>query len=266
MAPQCGESSVKVIGCALLRTGVSSVDGRPGGHCSRDGNNGTVVNESEQFLRRLQSAPRISAVFNPWWESDSETDIGPAAPKIRRRQLAAYFAVRLSRAKIALGAKRLCQHRPRLPAQAARCLAYHRSRIACQYLHRVTRSVRDGLRLSCDPGARRDRRLQPRDDARRASPERADVRPLDPNDAGATNSKPTSTTTSRLTSTRGGEPWGKDFLERSPPRRKSASFSQNIEYLIIFRARQASVSAPCRTRVLLCDYCILGNREQWNRE
>jgi hypothetical protein len=158
---------------------------------SRDGNNGTAVNESEQFLRRLQSASRISAVFNPWWESDSETDIGPAAPKIRRRQLAAYFAVRLGRAKIALGAKRLCQHRPRLPAQAARCLGYHRSRIACQYLHRVTRSVRDGLRLSCDPGARRDRRLQPRDDARRASPERADVRPLHPNDAGATNSKPT---------------------------------------------------------------------------
>src|SRR4029077_2664957 len=108
--------------------------------------------------------------------------------------------------------------------------AYHRSRIACQYLHRVTRSVRDGLRLSCDPGARRDRRLQPRDDARRASPERADVRPLHPNDAGATNSKPTSTTTSRLTSTRGGEPWGKDFLERLPPRRQRASFSQNIEY------------------------------------
>jgi nicotinamidase-related amidase len=60
---------------------------------SRDGNNGTAVNESEQFLRRLQSAPRFSAVFNPWCESDSETDIGPAAPKIRRRQLAAYFAI-----------------------------------------------------------------------------------------------------------------------------------------------------------------------------
>src|SRR4029077_19003822 len=106
--------------------------------------------------------------------------------------------------------------------------AYHRSRIACQYLHRVTRSVRDGLRLSCDPGARRDRRLQPRDDARRAPPERAGVRPLHPNDAGATNSKPTSTTTSRLTSTRGGEPWGKDFLERSPPGGREPVFRRRL--------------------------------------
>ena len=62
----------------------------------------TVVNESKQFLLRLKSAPRMSAVFNPWWESDTETDIGPSAPKIRRRQLAAYFAGRLGHAKIAL--------------------------------------------------------------------------------------------------------------------------------------------------------------------
>jgi Uracil DNA glycosylase superfamily len=60
------------------------------------------VNESEQFLRRLKSAPRNSAVFNPWWESDTATDIGPAAPKIRRRQLDAYLTGRLGRAKIAL--------------------------------------------------------------------------------------------------------------------------------------------------------------------
>ena len=89
--------------CALASHQLTGARAAP----SRDGNDGTVVNESEQFLRRLQSAPRISAVFNPWWESDSETDIGPAAPKIRRRQLAAYFAVRLGSAKIALGAKRL---------------------------------------------------------------------------------------------------------------------------------------------------------------
>jgi hypothetical protein len=63
---------------------------------------GTVVNESEQFIWRLKSAPRNRAVFNPWWESDTENDIGPAAPKIRRRQLAAYFAGRFGRAKIAL--------------------------------------------------------------------------------------------------------------------------------------------------------------------
>ena len=62
----------------------------------------TGVNESAQFIRRLKGAPRNSAVFNPWWESDTETDIGPAAPKMRRRQLAAYFAGRLGRAKIAL--------------------------------------------------------------------------------------------------------------------------------------------------------------------
>jgi hypothetical protein len=68
----------------------------------QDGNNSIVVNETEQFLRVLKSAPRNSAVFNPWWESDAETDIGPAAPKIRRRQLAAYLAGRLGRAKIVL--------------------------------------------------------------------------------------------------------------------------------------------------------------------
>jgi len=60
----------------------------------------------------------------------------------------------------------------------------HRSRAACQYLHRVNQSVRDGTRLSRDPGERRDRRLQPRDDACGASPERADLRPYHPDDAG----------------------------------------------------------------------------------
>ena len=64
MAPRCGKSSVKVIGCALLRTGVSSVDGRPGGHCSRDGNNGTVVNESEQFLSVGSRARPASARYS----------------------------------------------------------------------------------------------------------------------------------------------------------------------------------------------------------
>jgi hypothetical protein len=60
------------------------------------------MNESEKFIRRLKGAPRNSATFNPWWDSDTESDIGPAAPKIRRRQLAAYFAARVGRAKIVL--------------------------------------------------------------------------------------------------------------------------------------------------------------------
>jgi nicotinamidase-related amidase len=34
---------------------------------------------------------------------------------------------------------------------------------ACQYLHRVNQSVRDGTWVSCDPAARRDRRIQPRE-------------------------------------------------------------------------------------------------------
>ncbi len=42
-----------------------------------------------------------------------------------------------------LGAKWLRQYRPRLPAQAARRLPCHRSRAACQYLHRVNQSVRE---------------------------------------------------------------------------------------------------------------------------
>jgi hypothetical protein len=60
------------------------------------------MSEPHHFIRKLERAPCNGEVFNPWWETDIENDIEPGAPKIRRRQLAAYFAGRFGRAKIAL--------------------------------------------------------------------------------------------------------------------------------------------------------------------
>jgi uracil-DNA glycosylase len=53
------------------------------------------------LLRRLQSSPP-GAVFNPWWQVDADHDSGPQAPCIRRRQLSAYLAERVGRARLAL--------------------------------------------------------------------------------------------------------------------------------------------------------------------
>ena len=50
---------------------------------SKPGNN--LVSQQlaiERFLRLLRLSPR-GGVFNPWWQSDTENDIGPQAPGIR---------------------------------------------------------------------------------------------------------------------------------------------------------------------------------------
>jgi hypothetical protein len=56
-------------------------------------------------IERLLSLLRLSphgGVFNPWWQSDTENDIGPQAPGIRRHQLRAYLSERIGTAELAL--------------------------------------------------------------------------------------------------------------------------------------------------------------------
>jgi len=53
----------------------------------------------DKFLRLLKASPS-SAMFNPWWEVDSENDIGRLAPSIRRQQLSAYMQERLGHVKL----------------------------------------------------------------------------------------------------------------------------------------------------------------------
>jgi hypothetical protein len=55
----------------------------------------------EGFLTLLKKTPR-GAVFNPWWQVDTQNDVGPNAPAIRRKQLAAYLRKRLGKAKLAV--------------------------------------------------------------------------------------------------------------------------------------------------------------------
>jgi hypothetical protein len=53
------------------------------------------------FLRLLEDSPG-DGVFNPWWVTDLENDIGREAPLIRRRQLRAYLEERVGKARVAL--------------------------------------------------------------------------------------------------------------------------------------------------------------------
>lgn len=55
----------------------------------------------DKFLRLLKASPS-GAVFNPWWHTDEQNDIGPHCPAIRRRHLAVYFRERLSTARLAI--------------------------------------------------------------------------------------------------------------------------------------------------------------------
>ena len=55
----------------------------------------------ERLLRLLRLSP-CGAVFNPWRQSDTENDIGPRAPNIRRRQLRTYLSERIGTAELAL--------------------------------------------------------------------------------------------------------------------------------------------------------------------
>ncbi|HEV8554641.1 MAG TPA: uracil-DNA glycosylase [Casimicrobiaceae bacterium] len=53
------------------------------------------------FLRLLKKSPR-GAVFNPWWQVDTDNDIDRQAPRIRRQQLRAYLSERIDKARLAL--------------------------------------------------------------------------------------------------------------------------------------------------------------------
>jgi hypothetical protein len=60
----------------------------------------------ETFIGLLKKSPSF-AVFNPWWQVDTENDIGRNAAVIRRDQLRAYFRERLGKARLALVAEAL---------------------------------------------------------------------------------------------------------------------------------------------------------------
>jgi uracil-DNA glycosylase len=55
--------------------------------------------ELDNFVRLLKASPS-GELFNPWWQSDEENDIGRIAPIIRRQQLRAYLQERLGHAKL----------------------------------------------------------------------------------------------------------------------------------------------------------------------
>ncbi len=61
-----------------------------------------MQNPIDRFLTQLKNAPTGSAIFNPWYESDSEHDFYPDAPSIRRANLRHYLTERLDRARYLL--------------------------------------------------------------------------------------------------------------------------------------------------------------------
>jgi hypothetical protein len=54
------------------------------------------------LLKILIQSPDLANFFNPWADVDQQNDIGPAAPKIRKKQLTHYLQVRLKKAKFCL--------------------------------------------------------------------------------------------------------------------------------------------------------------------
>jgi hypothetical protein len=61
-----------------------------------------MFDDFSRLLKKLVGAPDFSNFFNPWAHIDWQHDIGPAAPKIREKQLTHYLQVRLKRAKFCL--------------------------------------------------------------------------------------------------------------------------------------------------------------------
>src|SRR5438045_624747 len=55
----------------------------------------------EKFAQLLKTSPS-GAVFNPWRQVDEKNDIGPQAPRIRRKQFRAYLCDRLGKARLAI--------------------------------------------------------------------------------------------------------------------------------------------------------------------
>jgi uracil-DNA glycosylase len=55
----------------------------------------------DAFLALLKRAPS-GPIFNPWWQKDAENDANPNAPRIRREQLHAFLAERITKARLVL--------------------------------------------------------------------------------------------------------------------------------------------------------------------
>jgi hypothetical protein len=59
------------------------------------------VESIERFVRLLKQSPP-GAVFNPWWEADTQNDIDRNAPVIRRKHLGAYLHKRLGKVQLVM--------------------------------------------------------------------------------------------------------------------------------------------------------------------
>jgi uracil-DNA glycosylase len=105
----------------------------------------------DKFLRLLTASPS-GAVFNPWWESDEENDIGPHSPAIRRKHLAVYFRERLGKARLAIVGEALGYrggHFSGIPMTSERMLLGKQQNIVAEL------SQRRSLQVSGDGGLRR---------------------------------------------------------------------------------------------------------------
>ncbi|MBW8729269.1 MAG: isochorismatase family protein [Inquilinus limosus] len=122
-------------------------------------------------LRRVSGAARaagIQVLIVPHrrWEPGDYEDWDHPNPT--QRAIMHRPAAGRHRRQGALGPERLRQHRPGFPAEAEGDHPCDPGRAPGQHLHRIHRPLRHGARLPRDPGARRDGRLLPRHDARRA--------------------------------------------------------------------------------------------------
>lgn len=56
----------------------------------------------DSFVLSLKNKPPFRDIFNPWWENDSENDIGIESVEVRRNQLRQYLSARQDSAKYLL--------------------------------------------------------------------------------------------------------------------------------------------------------------------
>jgi uracil-DNA glycosylase len=108
----------------------------------------------EKFLRQLKKLPS-GAVFNPWWQVDTENDIGPQAPRIRREQLRAYLCDRLGKARLAIIGEALGYrggHFSGIPMTSERILLGRKTGIAPERILLGVTPQRTSKRRKCPDG------------------------------------------------------------------------------------------------------------------